>query len=132
MANMWGDGIPGKVTIPTAVNGSDSRPFSVPQGAKVMMVFVPDLVGAGTTLKLQALAPQVDDVSTETWLDVGAFDLTAGGAGAPIVIDQIPESACTTIPISAVGGGPFRFTASAAQTGAADALVIRLRFGQDG
>jgi len=131
MANIPGSGIPGKVTMPTVVNGTDSRPFSVASGAKVMSVYVPDLVGAATTLKLQALAPQVDDVDAETWLDVATFNLITG-ANPPIVLDEIPELACTTIPVSATGAGPLRFVASVAQTGAADAISIRLRFGQDG
>lgn len=117
-----------KVLIPDATNGTNSRPFSIPKGAKMMTIFVPDLVGVGTTLLVQALQPQDQEGQSETWVAVGCFDLTDGTIEA---LDAIPESAATTLPITATGGGILRFVASAAQTGAADALTIYITYAMD-
>jgi hypothetical protein len=117
-----------KVTLPDATNGTFSRPFTVPDGAKVVAIHVPDLVGVGTTVLVQSLRPPEQDNEAEVWTPVSVFDLTDGTFEA---LDAIPESAVTTLPATALGFGVHRFVASAAQTGAPDALTIHLVWGLD-
>jgi hypothetical protein len=116
------------VTLPTTTNGTNSQPFSVPKGAKSVGIHVPDLVGVASTVHIEALQPPVSEGVTEVWTAVSVFDLTDGTVEA---LNAIPESAVTTLPTSALGGGVFRFVASAAQTGSADALTIYLVWGFD-
>lgn len=119
-----------KVTIPDATDGTASRSFSIPKGAKTVAIHVPDLVGANT-LKIQALQPRDNDQQAETWKDVSATVIT-GTSPTYCALSGIPENAVTTLPVAALGGGIFRFVASGAQTGAADALTIYLDWGLDG
>src|SRR5262245_35333937 len=118
-----------KVTIPDATDGSNSRSFSIPHHAKSVTIHLPDFVGAATTAKVQALRPQENDQAAETWTDVTVFDLTDGTFEA---LYAFPESTVVTLPVTALGGGIFRFVTSAAQTGAADALTIYLGWGMEG
>ena len=113
-----------KVTLPTAVDGTESRPFSIPKGASSVTFHVPDLVGAAT-LKIQALTPQDGDRDTEVWTDLKYADMAATTLGF-VAIAAIPESSAITFPGVSLGGGILRFVASGAQTGAADALTVRI------
>ncbi len=122
------NGIQANVTMPTATDGTNSRPVAVPRGAKAVTIFVPALVGVASTLLIQSLTPD-DDGATEVWTTITVFDLTDGTFEA---LDALPESTVVTIPVSALGGGVIRFVASAAQTGAADAITIKLLFNMDG
>lgn len=116
------------VTLPDSADGTDSQPFSVPRGAKVVTIVVPTLVGASSTVKLQVQSPAVSADESASWSDLGVFDLTDGTREA---LDGIPEELSTTLPVSALGAGVLRFVASAAQTGAADAITIKLIWGFD-
>jgi hypothetical protein len=109
------------ITLPDATNGTASRAFSVPKSARGVTFIVPDLVGVATTVLLQTMTPPTQDGATPTWVALSAFDLTDGTVEA---LDAIPESAATSLPATALGGGMLRFVASAAQTGAPDALTI--------
>lgn len=118
------------VTLPTSTNGTSSRQFTVPQGAKSMTIILPDLVGVATTAKLQVGTPTVlNNEATLTFTDLTVFDLTDGSFEA---LDGLPESTAVVIPVTAVGGGILRFVTSAAQTGAADALTIYVVWGMEG
>jgi hypothetical protein len=88
-----------------------------------MRVHIPALVGTATTIKLQALDPEVGDGEDESWGDVTVFDV-ADGSFEPI--DALPESTVVVLPASITGGGVFRWVASAAQTGAIDAITIKV------
>ena len=122
-------GVPVRVLLPDATDGTDSREFVVPEGSKVMVVHVPALVGVASTLKLQAQERKLTDAETAVWGDITVFNLTDGTFTA---LDGLPESTVVTIPVSAIGPGPLRFVASAAQTGAIDAITIPVLFGRDG
>lgn len=111
------------VTMPDATDGTDSKPFSAPKDVKAMRVHIPALVGTATTIKLQALDPEVGDGEDESWGDVTVFDV-ADGSFEPI--DALPESTVVVLPASITGGGVFRWVASAAQTGAIDAITIKV------
>jgi len=117
------------VYMPTLVNGTLSQPFSVPKGAKSVAIHVPTLVGVATTILIEALQPPVSANVTEVWDEVFVFDLTDGTTEQ---LNAIPEEQVTTLPVTALGGGVFRFVASAAQTGAVDAISIYLVWGMDG
>ncbi len=112
-----------RVLLPTSTNGTDSDPFAVPAGAKAGTFFVPALVGTGATLKLQGLKPALQDNETEAWSDLTVFDVSDGSFEA---LDGLVESTTVVIPTSILGGGVLRFVASEAQTGAADALEVRV------
>ncbi len=85
-----------------------------------------------STLKIASLQPRGDDQESETWTDlsivaIGSADLTY------VAFDGIPESSAVNIPVTALGGGNFRFVASVAQTTtAANAMTIHLQWGFDG
>jgi len=118
-----------KVLIPDTVNGTNSRPFTAPKGAKVLTIHAPALTG-GATLKIQAVDPQDNDQQSETWRDASAAVIAATIAFCALT--TIPGNAATTIPAAALPTGPMRFVASAAQTGAIDNETILLSWGLDG
>ena len=118
-----------KVTLPTVTDGTISRSFSAPNGAKVVTIFNPTLTGSAT-LAIEALAPQDGDQSAETWLPLKVIILTA--TIGFMTVTTIPTGSAVTFPVAALGGGIFRFIASAAQTGAPDNGTILLRWGLDG
>lgn len=89
------------------VNGS---PFVVPKGAKNVTIHCPALVGAATTVKVQAMVPQAPGVTTETFQDVSMKD-TVG-----TVALSVAEDLATVIPIGYVPGGILRLVASADQS----------------
>lgn len=122
------NGIIEVVKLPTATNGTNSNPFVMPKGAKSLQIHVPALVGAAATLLIQALQPKLQDNETDVWTGVTVFDLTDGTFEA---LDALPESTVVTIPATALGGGVFRFVASEAQTGAAEAIEVRIVWGMD-
>lgn len=122
-------GIPVRVTMPDATDGTNSREFAVPEGAKVMVIHVPALVGTATTVKLQTKAHQLTDDETAVWGDITVFNLSDGTFTA---LDGMLESTVVTVPVSATGPGPLRLVASAAQTGAVDVITIGIIYGRDG
>ena len=120
-----------EVLLPTETNGTFSRAFAVPKDAKALTLLVPDLVGAASTLLLQVADPSTREQSYDssaTWYGLGVFDLTDGTREA---LDSIPESAATTLPVSALGSGILRFVASTPQMGAVDAITVRLIWAMD-
>jgi len=131
MSDSFGHNILEKVLLPDTVNGQNSRPFSVPRGAKTCTLHVPDLVGAATTLKVQAADPRSGDAESLTFRDLSA-PVISGAAFTYSTVSAIAESAATVIPVTALGGGVLRLVASAAQTGAVDALTVLLTWGFDG
>lgn len=114
-----------RVLMPTATNGTSSDTFYVPLNAKALTVHVPALVGAAATLKLQALKPKLQENDSDSWGDVTIFDVTDGSYEA---VDGLAESTVVTLPTAVIGGGPFKFVASEAQTGAADAIEIMIKW----
>lgn len=116
-----------KVTLPTAANGTTSRSFSVPRGARVLAIHCPDLT-VDATLTVEGLDPLDSDQASETWRTVAVAVIAAGALGM-CTLSGIPDNQTTVIPVADLGGGIFRFVASAGQTGAADALTIRLSWG---
>lgn len=116
------------VLLPDATDGVNSREFAVPEGTKTLVIYVPALVGALSTLKIQTQSPKRTDAETATWTDITVFDLTDGTFEA---LDGLPESTVVVIPASATGPGPLRFVANVAQTGAVDAITVPVLFGKD-
>lgn len=108
--------MPGAPASTTATKG-----FSVPRASIVLGIYCPALAG-GATLKIQALAPQLNDQEADVWYDVSAFDLA--GSGTPIELAAIPGNAATTVPVTATGAGVLRLVASSDQSGSPS--VIRL------
>ena len=129
MSSIGRPGIPVRVTLPTATNGTTSNPWVVPEGAKVVSIFVPALVGTGATVLLQSQIPPLTDDESASWVAVSVFNLTDGTFTA---LDGMVESTCVTLPVTAIGPGPHRFVASEAQTGAAHAITVTMIFGRDG
>jgi len=119
-----------KVTLPTVTDGTLSRSFSAPNGAKVLTIHNPTLTGSAT-LAIQVLDPQDSDQAAENWRQLKVL-VIAAAAAAYTVVDAIPTGSAVTIPVAALGGGIFRFVASAAQTGAPDNGTILIRWGLDG
>lgn len=114
------NGIAVHLRMPAVGETVNTQWFSVPDGTKVLQVFVPAMTGTGT-VKLQALAPTENVEATQVWRDVTVFDLTDGSFEA---IDGLPESTCVTIPVSATGGGNLRFVASEDQSGAVVTIEV--------
>jgi hypothetical protein len=107
--------------MPAAGQTVNGEAFAVPNNAKAIQIHIPDLVGAATTLKLQALAPTEDVESSQTWRDVTVFDLTDGSFEA---LDGFPENTIVVVPTSATGAGNFRFVASADQSSVPAKIII--------
>lgn len=118
-----------KVTIPDTVNGTNSRAFTIPKGAKTMTIHAPSLTSSAT-LKIQALDPQDNDQASDTFRDLSAVVIAS--AIAFCALATIPGNAATSIPVAALASGPHRFVASAAQTGVVDNETILVSFGFDG
>src|SRR5262247_4014380 len=114
-----------RVAMPATGQTVNSASFVVPKGAKSFIIFVPDLVGVASTVKLQSLTPTVTVETTEVWVDVGCFDLTDGTVE---LLDAIPENAATTLPTSATGGGNLRFVASADQSSVPSTIHVMFNF----
>src|SRR5262249_15354642 len=95
-----------RVRMPAVGQTVNSQSFVVPDCAKSIAIFCPDLAGTSTTMTLQSLSPTETVETTEVWMNVSTFDLTDGSMEP---IDGIPENACTVIPCSATGGGNQRF-----------------------
>lgn len=110
--------------MPAVVDGLNSQPFAVPQGAKSLTIYVPALVGVATTVKLQTLTPDQPGTS-EDWRNISLFNLADGTF---VLLDELVESTTVTLPVAATGGGILRLVASVAQTGAADAIIIPIFF----
>jgi hypothetical protein len=119
-------GVSVRVTLPDAVDGTDSREFAVPEGMVTMVVHVPSLVGTGATLKLQTKAHQLTDDESASWVDID-YMIDDGSFTA---LDGLLESTTVVIPVLYTGPGPLRFVASEAQTGAVDAITVRVTFGR--
>jgi len=117
-----------RVRLPAPGETVNSMSFVVPDAAKAMAVYVPDLAGTGTTPKMQGLTPTelIKAGGPQLWLDVSTFDLTDGTV-APL--GGFPENAATTIPFSATGGGNLRFVPTADQS--ATPVTIHLIFNLD-
>ena len=109
------DTVPVDTTMPASGQTVNGTPFSVPRGTYAATFYIPDLVGAATTCKLQALVPNTDQAA-EVWLDLKTFDFSATAPTVPIALDELPEATATTIPGSALAGGVFRLVASVDQS----------------
>jgi hypothetical protein len=129
MSESFGQNVFEKVTIPDAVNGTNSRAFSAPRGAKTMTLHIPSLT-SGATVKIQAADPRGGDQDALTWRDISAAVITATIGFCALT--TIPGNAATTIPVAALGAGALRLVASAAQTGAVDNETILITWGFDG
>jgi hypothetical protein len=105
------EGIPAFPLLPASGGTVNSESFVVPRGATVMTIHVPDLVGVATTVLIQSLDPN----DKTTWRTVGTFDATDGTTE---LLDAIPESQATALPVTATGGGMLRLVASADQSSA--------------
>lgn len=121
MANYGWDVVPGKRRMPAAGETVNGEPFSVPRNALVMAIAIPSLAGGTDTLKLQSLVWAESNLATEIWQDLSTFNLATGD---PIPLSLIPQSATTTIPITATGAGVLRLVASADQSSAPVDILI--------
>lgn len=113
MAGLGFEGVPGRPLMPASGETVNGEPFVVPKGARSLTVHVPALVGAGATLKIQSLAPTATALTSQTWADAYAFDVTDGSSEA---LDGLVESTTVTLPVTATGGGTLRFVASQDQS----------------
>ena len=119
------------VKLPDTANGANSRPFTPPRGAKTAVIFVPDLTGAATTVKLQALQPQFGDQDAEVWSDAVAVIFATGSSIGSMNLAGFLESTTYTLPIQGMGGATLRFVASVAQGATVDAFTIYVIWGID-
>lgn len=115
------DATPSNVLLPASGETVNSQGFNFPRGGIGLIVHVPTLASGGDTVKLQSLANQLDNVESETWRDVKVFNLADGSFTA---IAALPSNSCTTLPLAAIGGGVFRWVASADQS--ASPVTIRM------
>ena len=117
-----------RVRLPAPGETVNSMSFVVPDSAKSVAIFVPDLAGTGTTLKIQSLTPTefINAGGPQLWLDVSTFDLTDGTVE---LLDGIPENGVTTIPCTATGGGNLRFVSTADQS--ASPVTVHVIFNMD-
>lgn len=118
------------VKIPDTVNGSNSRAFSVPRGAKTAVFYFPDLSGT-PTCKVQVLTPQASDKAAEVWVDLTAVIFATGAGIGSMSMAGFQESTAYSLPIQGLGGATMRFVASAAQGATVDAFTIFVVWGID-
>ena len=131
MAEYGWDGSKVTVLVPESGQTVNGTPFTIPKGAKSMAIHIGAIAAGIITFKVQALDP-VATVSgliraDETWRDVAIFDLTDGTTE---LLDAIPESQVTVIPVTALTGGVLRLVASADLS--AEIQTIQITFGMDG
>ncbi len=109
------DIVPADIAMPESGDTVNSAPFSVPRNAISMAIHTPSAFAGGSdSVKLESLDHNTD-VATEAWRAVEVFNLADGSF---VALDGILANKCTTIPITATGGGVLRFVASADQSGA--------------
>lgn len=118
------------VSIPDTVDGINSSAFTMPRGAKTLIINCPALTSSAT-LKIQNLDPQASDKDSDTWRDLYAVVIQSSVL-AYSQLTGIPSNQATVIPVPALGAGIFRFVASVAQTGAIGNKTILLSWGFDG
>jgi hypothetical protein len=118
------------VKIPDTANGSNSRSFGVPRGAKTATFFFPDLNGT-PTCKVQVLTPQFGDQDADVWIDLIAVIFSVGANIGSMNIAGFQESTAYSIPIQGLGGANMRFVASSAQGATVDAFTIYVLWGID-
>jgi hypothetical protein len=118
------------VKMPDTANGSNSRSFSVPRGAKTAVFFVPDLTGAGTC-SLQVLQPQGGDQDAETWVALSAVVYAAGATIGAMVMAGFADSTAYVVPVQGLGGATIRFVSTVAQGATVDAFTIFVVWGFD-
>lgn len=120
------DGPWANVAMPTSGGTVNSDPFTVPQKAKSITVFVPALVGTGASVKLQKATPLQDiENASEVWGDVTVFDFTDGSYET---LDGMVESTVCVIPTFVCGSGVFRFVASETQAVTPSTIVVKIDF----
>jgi hypothetical protein len=112
--------VPCDVKMPKTGQTVNSDAFPVVKNAISMAIHTPTFVGGATTVKLQSL-DHGSDVDAETWRDIAVFNL-ADGTFIPLA--AIPPNQCTTLPITATGGGLLRFVANADQSAAASIIKV--------
>jgi len=120
------------VTLPTVTDGDLSQSFIVPKGAKVCTLHLPDLIGAGTTVKFQTLPPPDSDFIAEVWTDLETVVVASPITFA--LVQGFIELHTYSIPVTVLGGGGtnLRLKTSAAQTGAPNVLTAKVSWGFDG
>lgn len=118
------------VQIPDTVDGSNSFAFSMPRGAKTLIINCPALT-ASATLTIQSLDPQASDKDSDTWRNLFAVVIQSAVL-AYSQLTGIPSNQATVIPVPALGAGIFRFVSSNAQTGAIGNKSILISWGFDG
>src|SRR5437870_3507340 len=100
--------------MPDTANGSNSRSFSVPKGAKNAVIFFPDLTGAGTC-KIQVLQPQDSDQAAEVWTDALVVIYAAGATITTLTLAGFADSSSYVLPTTGLGGATMRFVSTVAQ-----------------
>lgn len=119
MARHGWDAQPGRVRMPAAGDTVNSEPFSLPRNTKALLLFIATTLAGAATLALQALEPTVDvDAGTENWRAVAVYNLSTPGTNA-ISLTNAQASGAISFPVTGLGGGVFRWVASADQSGAA-------------
>lgn len=121
------DGTWANPLMPISGGTVNSDPFTIPQRAKSICMFVPALVGASATVKIQGLKPVQDiENASESWSDLYVFDFTDGTTEA---LDGIPEGQATTLPTSALGSTVIRFVASEDQSSLPVRIPVFMNYG---
>lgn len=110
----------GRVRMPVTGGTVNSETFTLPRNTKALTLFIATTLAGVATLKLQALEPTVDvDAGTENWRDVVVYNLSTPGTNAISLTNAQTNNQAITFPVTGLGGGTFRWVASADQSGAA-------------
>jgi hypothetical protein len=103
-----------KVTYPSAANGTKSRPFAVPRGAKSAVIFAP---ATGGNWDIQAVPPPDSDQVTLTSQALSYIaQPTAAGAAILVTLTGFAASSAVAIDAHLLGGGIFMFSSAAVST----------------
>lgn len=104
--------------MPAAGGTTKSEAFSVPRNLQNLALFINATLAGAATLGLEALTPATDvDAGTEDWEVVAVYNLSTPGTSV-VTLTNAQAIGCITFPITALAGGPLRWSASADQSGA--------------
>lgn len=106
-----------------AVGGTvNSETFTLPRNAKALTLFIASALAGAATMLLQALEPTEAtgvDTGTENWRPVLVYNLNTPGTAAIGLTNAQTNNVAVTFPVTGLGGGTFRWVASADQSAAA-------------
>jgi len=107
-ASVW-NGPNDIVTI--ASGGTNSTPFSMPDNALGVLLFLPTLTNS---VKIQALQPKDGDQDADAWADLSTI-LTGGAAVTVSTVSGLASATAYGFDAGVLGAGVFRFVSGGAE-----------------